>query len=114
MTEALNSRPLTGVAEGPKTYIWPKGKMPDAQDHQIAATTEEAAAPGFVPDENRCANLQWFQPPPANVRTDACMIIISGGGYYSCCDMPSFAPYVVKLLEAGIHCVNFTQKYLEI
>ncbi len=110
MTEALNSRPLTGVAEGPKTYIWPEGKMPDAQPHQIAATTEEAAAEGFSPDENRCAYLQWFQPPPEKVRTDACMIIISGGGYYNCCDMPSFAPYVVKLLEAGLHCVNFTYR----
>ena len=94
-------------AQGKKYYLWPEGKMPDAQPHQIAATTEEAAAEGFKPEENRTAYIQWFQQPDANVRTDACMIIISGGGYNSCCDMPAFAPFVGRLLAAGINCVNF-------
>ena len=93
--------------EGKKYYLWPEGKMPDAQPQQIAATTEEVASEGFKPEDNRVAYIQWFRPPAENVRTDACMIIISGGGYFSCCDMPSFAPFVGRLLEAGINCVNF-------
>ena len=81
--------------------------MPDAQPEQIAATTEEANAEGFRPEENRTAYIQWFRPPEESVRTDACMIIISGGGYNNCCDMQAFAPFVGRLLAAGINCVNF-------
>ena len=94
-------------AEGKKYYVWPEGKMPDAQPQQIAATTEEANAEGFKPEDNRVAYIQWFRPPEESVRTDACMIIISGGGYNNCCDMQAFAPFVGRLLAAGINCVNF-------
>ena len=97
-------------AEGKKYYLWPEGKMPDAQPQQIAATTEEAAAEGFKPEENRIPHIQWFKAPDESVRTDVCMIIISGGGYSCCCDMPAFAPLVGRLLAAGINCVNFTYR----
>ncbi|MBR4673713.1 MAG: alpha/beta hydrolase [Victivallales bacterium] len=98
---------LAVFPEGKKYYLWPDGKMPDAQPHQIAATTEEANAEGFKPGDNRIAYIQWFRSPEENVRTDACMIIISGGGYNNCCDMKAFAPFVGRLLAAGINCVNF-------
>ncbi len=99
-----------GFPAGEKIPLWPQGMMPDAQGHQIAATTEEAKAPGFVPDENRMPHLQWFEQPKADVRTDACMIIISGGGYHCCCDGPAFEPLVRKLLDAGVNCVNLTYR----
>ena len=93
---------------GEKTPLWPEGRMPDAQDHQIAATTAEAKAPGFVREKNRMPHLQWYPAPNAAAKTDACMIIISGGGYNCCCDLPAFEQLVAKLLENGVQCVNLT------
>ncbi len=95
---------------GEKIYLWPDGKMPDPQDHQIAATTEEAKAPGFDRAANRMPHVQWFDAVKDAPKTDTCMIIISGGGYQCCCDGPAFAPLVQKMLEAGIHCVNLTYR----
>ena len=95
---------------GEKIPLWPDGKMPDAQDHQIAATTEEAKAPGFDRAANRMPHVQWFDAVEGAPKTDTCMIIISGGGYQCCCDGPAFAPLVQKMLEAGIHCVNLTYR----
>ena len=97
-------------AVGKKYYLWPDGRMPDAQPEQIAATTEEVIAEGFKPEGNRVAYLQWFRPPEECVKTDVCMIIVSGGGYNSCCDMHAFAPFVGRLLAAGINCVNFVYR----
>ena len=95
---------------GEKIPLWPDGKMPDAQDHQIAATIEEAKAPGFDRAANRMPHVQWFDAVEGAPKTDTCMIIISGGGYQCCCDGPAFAPLVQKMLEAGIHCVNLTYR----
>ena len=97
-------------AEGKKYYLWTKENMPDTQAKQLAATTEEINEPGFNPDDNRIPHIQWFREPDKDIKTDACMIIISGGGYSCCCDMPAFAPFVAKLLAAGINCVNFTYR----
>ena len=66
--------------------IWPGiDKMPDYQPHQIAAMTDVSKAPGFNPDDYRMPYLEWFEKP-ANPN-GSCMILISGGGYYNCCDM---------------------------
>ena len=67
--------------------VWPKGKMPDVQKHQIAAMTDETSLENFKPDKHRVAYLEWFETPDASVRNGACMILISGGGYDSCCDV---------------------------
>ena len=84
--------------------------MPDFQPHQFAATTEEASVPGFDPDAARFPHLQWYPAPDPAVATDACAIIVSGGGYDCCCDLPAFRPLVATLLGAGVHCVNFTYR----
>ena len=65
--------------------VWPKGKMPDPQGHQIAAMTNETGAAGFKPDKYRIPYLEWFEKP-ANPN-GACMILISGGSYMNCCDV---------------------------
>ena len=62
-----------------RVSVWPKGKMPDAQDHQIAAMTDEAGEKGFKPEKHRVAYLEWFEAPDESVRNGACMILISGG-----------------------------------
>ncbi|MBR6001528.1 MAG: alpha/beta hydrolase, partial [Bacteroidales bacterium] len=48
----------TGAAD--RENIWPKGKMPDAQDHQIAAMTDESKAEGFNPDKHRMPYIEWL------------------------------------------------------
>ena len=55
---------------GEKIYLWPDGKMPDPQDHQIAATTEEAKAPGFDRAANRMPHVQWFDAVKDTPKTD--------------------------------------------
>ena len=75
------------IAATEREYIWPEGKMPNVQSHQIGATTAEAKAPGFKADDYRRPYLDWFDQPSADKKTDICMILISGGGYFSCCDV---------------------------
>ena len=99
-----------GLPMGEKIPLWPDGQIPDFQDHQIAATTEEAKAPGFVPSANCMPHLQWFLSPKDAPKTDTCMIVISGGGYNCCCDGPAFAPLVQQMLDVGIQCVNLTYR----
>ena len=75
------------LSAGVREKVWPKGKMPDAQEHQIAAMTDESEKPGFNPEKNRTAYLEWFDAPSAETRNGGCMILISGGSYECCCDV---------------------------
>ncbi|MBR4172717.1 MAG: alpha/beta hydrolase [Kiritimatiellae bacterium] len=100
----------SAIAATEREYIWPDGKMPDAQSHQIGATTAEMRAKGFQPDNFRRPYLDWFDPPAAEGRTDACMILISGGGYSSCCDVGLVEQWRRKLTAVGIRCVSLTYR----
>lgn len=90
--------------------IWPKGKMPDPQPHQIAAMTDEAGKPGFKADRHRTPYLEWFEAPADSVRNGACMILISGGSYQNCCDVDLIDRWHKRLTEEGIQCVNFVYR----
>lgn len=90
--------------------IWPKGKMPDAQSHQIAAMTEEANAKGFKADKHRIAYLEWFDAPAKETRTGGCMILISGGSYQNCCDIKYIEQWRKRFTELGFQCVNFVYR----
>ena len=90
--------------------IWPKGKMPDAQKHQIAAMTDEAGKEGFNPDKHRVAYLEWFEAPDASVRNGSCMILISGGSYQNCCDVGLIDTWHKELTKRGVQCVNFVYR----
>ncbi len=90
--------------------IWPQGKMPDAQGGQIAAMTNESRAEGFNPDENRLPYLEWFEAPDPAKDNDACMILISGGGYNSTCDVNLIEQWHKRLTQEGIQCVNFVYR----
>ena len=106
----------TALAQGPwsvpsvREYIWPDGAMPDAQPQQVAATTAEQKAPGYNADDFRRPYLDWFDPPAAETRTGACMILISGGGYIRCCDMWLVEAWRRKLTEIGVDCVSLTYR----
>ena len=88
--------------------VWPKGKMPDPQDHQIAAMTDEAGAQGFDAKKHKVAYLEWYDAP--SNPNGACMILISGGGYYSCCDVGLVEYWHQELTKAGFQCVKFVYR----
>ena len=90
--------------------VWPKGKMPNAQSHQIAAMTDEAGKEGFKADKNRTAYLEWGDKPSKEADNDACMILISGGGYNSCCDVGLIKMWREQLTELGFQTVNFVYR----
>ena len=92
-----------------REYIWPDGKMPDVQPHQIAAKTGEAKAPGFNPDEFRRPYIEWYAPNPAQ-STDLCVLVISGGGFQSCCDEKRLQPTIDRLVEMGVTIANLTYR----
>ena len=68
-----------------REYIWPEGLMPDSQPHQIAEMLDVASSEGFVADNFRRPFLDWFDAPENP--NEGCMILISGGGYYTTCDV---------------------------
>ena len=88
--------------------IWPKGKMPDASDKQIAAMTSEANAEGFNPKKHRQPYLEWFEKPSNPNGT--CMILISGGSYKNTCDVDLIALWRKELTAKGVQCVNFVYR----
>ena len=45
-----------------RELIWPKGKMPDTQSHQIAAMRDESSAKGFRPGKHRWEYWVWVLP----------------------------------------------------
>ena len=81
--------------------IWPTGKMPDAQSHQIAAMTNEKIK-GTEP------YIDWCPAP--SKPNGCCMILVSGGGYNSCCDVGLVKAWERKFTEAGFQCVNFVYR----
>lgn len=90
--------------------VWPKGKMPHRQAHQTAAMLDEARTPGFDAKQHAEAYLEWFDAPDSLTRNGSCMILISGGGYFSCCDMQHIKTWRETLTAQGIQCVNFVYR----
>ena len=84
-----------------REYIWPEGKMPDAQDHLIAAMTNEK-------EKGKSPYLDW-RPTPEKPN-GCCMILISGGGYNCCCDTGLVEMWEKKFTAAGFQCVNFVYR----
>ena len=84
-----------------REYIWPDGKMPDAQDHQIGAMTNEK-------EKGKFPYLDWCPVPEKP--NGCCMILISGGGYESCCDVGLVKEWEKKFTAAGFQCVNFVYR----
>ena len=93
-----------------RDYIWPKGKMPDRQPHQKAAMLDESRENGFDAKKHAEPYLEWFEAPADSVRNGSCMILISGGGYFSCCDMPHIKTWRETLTAKGVQCVNFVYR----
>ncbi len=97
-------------AAGERQPVWPEGKMPDRQEHQIAAMTDEAGKEGFNPDMHRIAYLEWFDAPAEEVHNGGCMILISGGSYQNCCDVRLIKEWNETFTKLGFQCVNFVYR----
>ena len=93
-----------------RQLVWPKGKMPDAQSHQIAAMTDESGLADFKADKHRVAYIEWFDAPQKEQHTGACMILISGGSYENCCDVGLIHMWREELTRLGVQCVNFVYR----
>ena len=63
-----------------RQYVWPDGKMPDAQDKQFARMTDEKGS------TNKVAYIEWLDKPENP--NGGIIIMISGGSYQCCCDIP--------------------------
>ncbi len=89
---------------GEKEYLWPKDKMPDRQTHQIAALTDEK-------EKGTAPYIEWYDVPAEGLKTDACVILISGGGYACQCDISYVKEAWPKALtSAGVRCVNLVHR----
>lgn len=88
--------------------VWPKGKMPDFQEHQIAAMTNEVADKQFKPEKHRTAYLEWYEAPKNP--NGGCAILISGGSYQNCCDVGLIELWKERFTELGFQCVNFVYR----
>ena len=93
-----------------RQQIWPKGKMPDRQDHQIAAMTNETKSEKFDADKHRVAYIEWYDAPAADIRNGGCMILISGGSYTCCCDVGLIKKWNEVFTGLGFQCVNFVYR----
>ena len=97
------------VVAGERVPLWPEGKMPDAQPHQIAAMLDEAQKSGFKAEEHRMPYLEWFEAP-TNGTAKGCIILISGGSYEVCCDMNLIKTWRERFTELGFQCVNLVYR----
>lgn len=91
-----------------REYLWPEGKMPNAQARQFAAMTSESRRKGFDPSEWRRPYIDWMKPPKQPNGT--CVILISGGSYKNLCDVGLIREWNEKLTALGCQCVNLVYR----
>ena len=95
---SLAGRNIYGVHPDPSVIVaheplWPEGRMPDAQEHQMP-----------VPE------LQWYAPPAADLRTGTCVILVSGGSYQELSDFFTLDEVAAFLTSKGVQCVNLAYR----
>ena len=93
---------------GERQAVWPEGKIPDFQSHQVGAMTDEQKDPDFKPEEHRMPYLEWFEKPAHP--NGGCMILVSGGSYQRCCDVGLVKSWHDRFSELGYQTVNFVYR----
>ncbi|MDG1301745.1 MAG: alpha/beta hydrolase [Opitutae bacterium] len=93
---------------GERVALWPEGQIPNFQPQQIAATTQEAKAAGFQAAEHTMPHLDWYEPPAE--ANGGCILLISGGGYQSCCDGVWIDRAAKRFTDLGFVCVSLTYR----
>ena len=103
---------------GERVPLWPEGRIPDFQEHQIAEMTDETWKPGgkwgeanpdFKPEDHRMPYIEWFDPPTSNL-TQGCMILVSGGAYECCCDLGLIKKWKETFTALGYQTVNLVYR----
>ena len=94
---------------GERVPLWPEGRIPDFQAHQIGAMTDEASTNADWRAAHRMPYLEWFEAPGTNA-VRACMILISGGAYQSCCDVGLIRKWRDTFTALGCQCVNLVYR----
>jgi len=89
---------------GERIALWPEGRIPDFQDHQIAALKTDTNKSGFKPEEHRMPYLEWHEPP-AN-KNGGCVLLIRGGGYNGLVDSDWINAIGDKLTAQGFVCAH--------
>ena len=100
-----------GAAEwrhGERQPLWPDGKMPDYQEHQVGAMTDEIKDPGYKAEEHRMPYIEWFERPANS--NGACMMLVSGGSYNCCCDVGLIKKWRDRFAELGYQTVNLVYR----
>lgn len=77
------------------TPLWPEGKLPDLQEHQVKSETPR---------------LEWYAAPEKPNPAKGCLILISGGAYECRCDMPWIDAIAKRMTELGFQCVNLAYR----
>ena len=94
--------------DGERVPLWPEGKIPDFQPHQIGAMTDEVGDRGFKRAEHAMPYIEWFSAPTnAN---GACMILVSGGSYECCCDVRLIWAWRTCFTALGFQTVNLVYR----
>ena len=94
---------------GTRESIWPDGKIPNLQTHQIAGMTDEVKDADFLVSPRRqMPYLEWFEAPAHP--NGACMILISGGGYQVCCDVGLVKSWKETFSKLGYQTVNLVYR----
>lgn len=100
--------------KGERQALWPEGRIPDFQEHQIAEMTDVVNAGKqdkehpFRPEDHRMPYLEWFERPAKP--NGACMILVSGGSYNNCCDVGLIKLWKETFTKLGYQTVNFVYR----
>ncbi len=105
---ALNVSGVEAWRHGERQAVWPEGRIPDFQPHQVGAMTDEQKDKDFKAEEHRMPYLEWFEKPARP--NGGCMILVSGGSYNRCCDIGLIRLWRDRFTDLGFQTVNFVYR----
>ena len=94
---------------GERVPLWPEGRIPDFQAHQMGAMTDEGVTNAELRAAHQMPYLEWFEAPTSN-QTHGCMILVSGGSYNCCCDVGLIKTWRDTFTALGYQCVNLVYR----
>ena len=94
---------------GVREPLWPEGRIPNFQTHQVGAMTDEEKDADFLASPQRqMPYLEWFEAPAKP--NGACMILVSGGSYQVCCDVWLIKLWKETFTKLGYQTVNLVYR----
>ncbi len=105
---SLSSLATEAWRNGVREPLWPEGRIPDFQAHQIGAMTDELKDADFDRAKRTMPYLEWFAAPATP--NGACMILVSGGGYNNCCDVGLVKLWRDTFTKLGYQTVNLVYR----